>query len=119
MASLTLRCALRARPARCQFIGGTEGVLLQVKDTTGLIEDSFVACLRGNAGLDLLRLHSADLIPGRCVDLQLVRLRAVHDGLRADVLQCSLAPLAPSWLHTSTNPVAQANPAQAATKTIA
>jgi hypothetical protein len=107
MTCLTLRCALRARPARCQFIGGAEGILLQVKDTTGLIEDSFVACLRGNAGLDLLRLHSADLIPGRCVDLQLIRLRAVHDGLRADVLQCSLAPLAPSWQAHSHPPASE------------
>lgn len=97
MTTLTLRCALRARPDPCQCAGGERGMRLLVIDTTGLIPGSFIAVWRGDEAPAFVDQHRADLIPGRCVDLQLIRVRAVADGLRADVLQCSLAPLAPSW----------------------
>ena len=100
MTPLTLRCALRARPYPCRFSnddGSAAGMLLHVTDTTGLFTGGVIARWIGPDALAFCQQHSAELIPGRCVDLQLSRLRAIGDELRADVLSCSLAPLAPSW----------------------
>ena len=121
-ATLTLRAALRAHPYPCQFIndaGSAAGMLLRVKDTTGLLADSFVARWKGPEALAFCQQHAAELIPGRCVDLVVNRIRAIGDELRADVLSCSLAPLAPSWKESPATPAAHAITAQAATKSIA
>ena len=121
--NLTLRAALRARPYMSQFTADTPcfkaGILLRVKDVNGLLADSFVARWKGLEALAFCQQHADELIPGRCVDLVVNRIRAIGDEVRADVQHCSLAPLPPSWIYTPTPPAAQAIPAQAATKTIA
>lgn len=108
MTTLHTRAALRARPYPCQTTGKEPGMLLCVKDTGGLIESSFVAVWRGPAALDFCRQHAADLVAGRCLDIEVNRLRATKDELRADVHTCSLAPLAPSWQHAKDQSTKQA-----------
>ena len=103
MTTLTLRCALRARPYPCRLSredGSAAGMLLRVKDTTGLIADGFIARWIGPDALAFCQQHSTELIAGRCLDLQLTRLRAIGNELRADVQQCGLAP---SWQGKPTN----------------
>ena len=122
MTALTLCAALTCRPYPSHIAPGgllADCMLLCVRDTTGLIEGSFVAQWKGPDAVAFCQQHAAELIPGRCIYLQFTRLRALNDELRADVLGCSLAPMPPSWTNKQTPPVAQATPAQAATKTIA
>lgn len=97
MPSLTIRAALRARPYTCQTPDQKRGIKLLVKDTSGLIESNFIAVWIGPKALGFYRQHAADLVAGRCLDLQITRLRAVDYTLNADVQLCDLAPLAPSW----------------------
>ena len=99
MITLHTRAALRARPYRCQTSATDKepGMLLCVKDTSGLIQSSFVAVWRGPAALNFCREHAAELVAGRCLDIEVSRLRTLNNQLRADVQLCALAPLAPSW----------------------
>ena len=107
MTPLTLRCALTCRPYPSHIAPGgllADCMLLRVKDTTGLIESSFVARWKGPDAVAFCQQHAAELVAGRCIDLQLTRLRILNVELRADVLGCSLAPLAPSWQPPTVHP---------------
>ena len=104
MTTITLRCALRSRLYPCQCAGGEPGMLLHLNDATGLIKGSFVAIWRGPEALAFKEQHHAELIPGRCVDLTVNRIRAIGDKVRVDVLSCSLAPLPPSWTAPTVDP---------------
>jgi hypothetical protein len=97
LTALATRAALRARPYTCQTPDQKRGIKLLVKDTGGLIQSNFVAVWIGPKALDFYERHAADLVAGRCLDLQITRLRAVDCALNADVQLCQLAPLAPSW----------------------
>lgn len=107
MSTLIARAALRARPYPCRTSDNDPGMLLCVKDVGGLLESSFVAVWRGPEALEFCRKHSKELVPGRCLDIELSRLRMANHELRADVHACALAPLAPSWQHAKDQP---ANP---------
>ena len=98
MTALTTRCALRAKPYPCQFFGGLHGVLLMVRDVGGLIEGYFTVNWAGIDALDFTTVHAAELVAGRCVYLTINRIHLFQRDIRGDVLSCSLAPLAPSWV---------------------
>ena len=97
MTTLHTRAALRARPYTCQTLDQKRGIELLIKDTSGLIQSTFIAVWLGPQALQFYDKHATDLVAGRCLDLQITRLRAVNHELRADVHTCTLAPLAPSW----------------------
>ena len=96
-ATLHTRAALRARPYSLPPCDKAPGVMMVMKDTSGLFHSSFVAVWRGPAALDFCREHAAELVAGRCLDIEVSRLRTLNNQLRADVQLCALAPLAPTW----------------------
>lgn len=103
-ATLTLRACLRMRATCCVSTDGEPGVLLALRDTTGLLHDDLSAQWLGARAVEFMHQHLHELVPGRCVDVELHHLRAHTSAeLRARVKTCALAPLAPSWVkHAST-----------------
>lgn len=100
---LKLRAALCMRAAGCVTPDGEPGMLLALRDTTGLLHDGLTAQWLGTAAVAFLREHLQELVPGRCLDLEIYHIRAAGQELRARVKTCELAPLAPSWVkHAAT-----------------
>lgn len=96
-ATLPIRAALLMRPVHCLASDmSTPGVLLHLRDTTGLFADTFTARWMGAGATEFVKAHAAELIPGRCLDLDLCALRCFGHELRARVHSCTLAPLPPS-----------------------
>lgn len=105
LATLKLRAYLRMRATCCVDRDGNTGLLLALRDTTGLLQDDLTACWIGADALEFMHQHLRELVPGRCLDLALHHLHA-HTGaeLRARVQACALAPLPPSWIkHAAIN----------------
>ena len=111
-ATLKLRACLRMRAACCVDMDGNPGVLLALRDTTGLLQDDLAAYWIGADALEFMHQHLRELVAGRCLDVELHHLHA-HAGveLRARVKACALAPLPPSWIkHASLTTPATTHP---------
>ena len=115
-----LRAALRMKALTCLDAARQPGVLLLLRDTTGLLMVDLTAYWLGDDALRYLDAHRADLLPGRCVDVQLSSLHIAQRGgrpeLQALVHSCLLAPPAPSHVKhalglLSTTKAKQAQPA--------
>lgn len=111
--TITIRAALLMKPASCMAADmTTPGVVLHLRDVTGVIVDSFTAYWMGTPAQLFLNTHCKQLTAGRCLDLQLFRLLALNAELIAQVSACDLAPLAPSWVKHEVNQTATEAAAQ-------
>ena len=97
-ATVKVRAYLRMRAASCTSAAGERGMVLVLRDTAGLFPEGLCAVWLGHEATAFLDQHSADLTPGRCLDLELYHLRPVGPELRARIKTCLFAPLAPSWI---------------------
>lgn len=100
-ATISVRVFLRARPypfSTGPSLEAERGFLLSGKDTTGALYGEFVGNWLGAEALKFVKEHDAELIPGRCVDLQVTNVRPDDKQLRAVVVACQMAPEAPSWI---------------------
>lgn len=95
---LALRAYLRMSASSCTVPGGPRGLVVFVGDTEGLFPDGLRAQWLGEEAAAFLDTHKAELVKGRCLDLEVYHLRPVNNELRARIKTCQLAPLAPSWL---------------------
>ncbi|SFB96102.1 hypothetical protein SAMN05216344_10699 [Polaromonas sp. OV174] len=101
-AVIKLRAFLTMGPANCTTgpsLDAERGFVLVGRDIAGRIfPQGFSAQWLGAEALQFLEAHRAELIPGRCVDLEIYHVRPVNTELRARIKSCQLAPLAPSWI---------------------
>lgn len=99
--AIKLRAFLTSKPTEC-VAGATleseRGVILVGRDTTGQLSGTFRAQWLGACATDFFKANQPDLVPGRCVDLELHHIKPKGDELRAHVIACQLAPKAPSWV---------------------
>jgi hypothetical protein len=89
------------RPGPCAASAAADaerGYILFGKDTTGALNGDFSGRWLGTQALQFVKDFEAELVPGRCVDLQVTNIRPQGAELRADIVTCQLAPLAPSWV---------------------
>ncbi|MDB5967139.1 MAG: hypothetical protein JWQ72_3639 [Polaromonas sp.] len=94
--STRIRAALRMGPSTCRGPDGQPGMLLAVRDVTGTFEETLAVAWLGSEGIDFMRQNSAELTPGRCVDLEIFKVRIAGTELRARIRTCAMAPKAPS-----------------------
>ena len=97
-AILPIRAYLRMHAGCCVTADKARGVVLTLRDTGGLFPDGITVQWLGQAAAEFYDRHQGELIPGRCLDLEIFHLRGVQNELRARVKTCQLAPLAPSWI---------------------
>ncbi|MFC5524044.1 hypothetical protein [Polaromonas jejuensis] len=96
--SLKVTAFLRMRASGCAAPDGRRGMVLALRDTGGLFPNGITAQWLGPEAVDFLDHHQAELVPGRCLELEVYHLRPVNAELRARVKSCQLAPLPPSWI---------------------
>ncbi len=99
--TVAARAFLTGRPSTAIALIGTErveGMVVSVRDTAGLFPDGLLVFWPGPDSMAFLRNNSAELVPGRCVDLQLYHFRTSPNAVRARTTACAMAPLAPSWI---------------------
>lgn len=95
---LKIRAYLRMRATGCTCTSGPRGMLVRVADVEGLFPDGLTAQWIGTEAEAFLAAHVAELVPGRCLDLEISHLRPVKGDLRARIESCQLAPKAPSQI---------------------
>lgn len=95
---LKLRAVLRMRASPCRTQGGERGLLLALRDTTGLFAEVVEAVWIGPDAVAFHERHQKELIAGRGLDLEIDRLVAQAGTVVARVKSCALAPLAQSWI---------------------
>jgi hypothetical protein len=95
----TVRAYLRMDAYSCTDPGRARGLVVRVSSTCKrLFPDGITAQWLGDEAEAFYESHHAELVAGRCLDLQLYGVR-VHQGeLRARIQTCSLAPLSRSWI---------------------
>lgn len=98
IATLPIRAYLRMRAVSCVDREGERGMVLALRDTAGILHGDITAHWLGAEAAAFLDRHTAELTPGRCLDLELYHLRPAGAELRARIKTCQLAPLAPSWV---------------------
>lgn len=100
-ALVCVRVFLRMRPGPCAasaLADAERGYILFGKDTTGALNGDFSGRWLGAQAMQFIKDHEAELVPGRCVDLQVTNIRPQGAELRAEIVTCQMAPLAPSWI---------------------
>ncbi len=100
-ALIQVRVFLRGRPGPCvasPSLDAERGFFISGEDTTGALRGDFVGRWLGPVALQFVKDHDAELVPGRCVDLQVTQVRSAGKELRADIVSCQMAPEAPSWI---------------------
>lgn len=111
-ATLALRASLLTRAYSCTTADQQRGLLLSVRDVTGVFAEDLRLTWLGANAITFLDTHKADLVPGRCVDLQVNAICPAGHELRGQIQACELAPLPPSWLkHQANQSPATTNPA--------
>ena len=98
IAPLQLRAVLRMRASSCRAPGGQRGMVLALRDISGLFAEVIEAVWIGPDAVAFHEQHQTDLIAGRSLDLEIDRFVAHADTLVARVKSCTLAPLPPSWI---------------------
>ena len=96
--TLHICAALRQRASGCVDGQGQRGMVLALHDTTGVFADDLAAQWIGPEAAAFLDTHAAELVPGRCVDLELYHLKRGPNELRARIKSCQLAALPVSWV---------------------
>jgi hypothetical protein len=93
-----IRGALRGRACR----DGQQGMLLSIRDVTGVFDDYLALAWLGPEGLAFMKANEAELVAGRCVDLEIYRVRSANTPAGAElggrIKSCALAPKAPSHI---------------------
>lgn len=101
-ATIHLHAALRQRATTCRGDDGLTGMLLALRDVGGALHAELTAVWMGGEGLRFMQEHAADLVAGRCVDVQVYRLCPHYiDGrgeLRARIAACRVLPKSPSQI---------------------
>ncbi len=93
-----LHAALRGNASTCIGTDGQLGLLLPLRDVGGALYANLVAVWMGGEGLGFMHTHAADLVAGRCVDIEVYRVRPDGDELRARIAACHVLPKSPSQL---------------------
>ena len=96
-ASVKVRAFLRGRPSPCTAPDGQRGFIVTVGDTSGLFSDGVRVSWLGKEAIDFYEANRPDLVPGRCLDLEVCSLRSGNSELQARIQTCTLAPLSESW----------------------
>lgn len=96
-ATLHICAALRMRASSCAVAGGERGMVLALRDTTGVFADDMAAIWLGPDAARFFDQHATELTAGRCVNLELYGIKRGPNELRARIKSCQLAPKAPSW----------------------
>ena len=86
------------RAASCISNDGQRGLVLALRDTGGLFPEGITAQWLGTEAVAFFDHNTAELTPGRCLDLEIYHLRPAGTELRARIKTCRLAPLPPSWI---------------------
>ena len=73
-------------------------MVLALGDTAGLFPEGIAAQWLGSDAIAFYDQHLSELVPGRCLDLEIYHLRPDHNELRARIKTCALAPLPQSWI---------------------
>lgn len=102
--TLAIRAYLRMRAGTCVAADTTRGMVLVLRDTAGLFPDGITVQWLGKDAADFYDQYNAELMSGRCLDLELFHFRSVQNQLRASVKTCQLAPLATSWIKHADKP---------------
>ncbi|MES2909861.1 MAG: hypothetical protein V4718_00645 [Pseudomonadota bacterium] len=97
-ASIKLCAALRYPAYKRSTPDGKTFMYLALRDTTGLFPDGISAAWLEPEALEFLQSHQAELVAGRCVDLEIYHVRSVEGEMRARIKACALAPKAPSHI---------------------
>jgi len=109
--------ALRMRAYSCVAPDGRHGMRLSVIDTAGLYPNGLCAQWLGDEAAAFLEQHQAELVPGRCLDLEIYYVQAFNGELHARVRTCTLAVLPSSWLkHAENVRIEHAQPHQPTTE---
>lgn len=110
--TLPIRAFLKMRALSCVSRDGERGMVLALGDTAGLFPEGIAAQWLGLDAAAFFDAHLPELVPGRCLDLEIYHLRPVHNELRARIKSCALAPLPQSWLKHAekTHPSTQEQP---------
>jgi hypothetical protein len=95
---LKLRAVLRMRASCCRTPAGERGVLLALRDLSGLFAEVIEGVWIGPAAVAFLEQHQTELVAGRGLDLEIDRFVAQADAVVARIKSCQLAPLPPSWI---------------------
>lgn len=101
-----IRAFLMSKPSECVSNASLEaerGFILRGRDTSGVFGARFSAQWMGKDAVEFLKANLQDLIPGRCVDLELFAVKPHGSELTAVIHACQLAPLAPSWIAHEAN----------------
>ena len=101
LATISICAALRMSATSCTTPGGVRGMVLALRDTSGLFPDGLSAQWLGPDAAAFLDAHRLELVAGRCVDLEIYHIRLASNELRARIKHCQLAPLPPSWINHS------------------
>lgn len=102
--TLPIRAYLRMRAGTCMAADTTRGVVLTLRDTGGLFPEGITVQWLGKDAAAFYDQHQAELVSGRCLDMELYHFRSVQGQLRASVKTCQMAPLAPSWAKHADKP---------------
>jgi hypothetical protein len=77
-------------------------MLLSVRDVTGVFADYLALAWIGPEGVAFMKAHEAELVPGRCVDIEIYKVRSANTPAGAElsgrIKSCELAPKAPSHI---------------------
>lgn len=97
-----IRGALRGRACHVTSRDGQRGMLLSVRDVTGVFYDYLALAWLGEEGLAFMKDNEAELVAGRCVDIEIYRVCSANTPagteLSGRIKSCALAPKAPSHI---------------------
>jgi len=99
--TIKVRVYLMSKPNECTTgasLDAVRGISLSGRDTSGLLVGDFGGQWLGPQALDFLKTHREELVPGRCVDLEITHIKSLNSKHFAQVQACELAPKAPSWI---------------------
>ena len=107
---------MRQKPGTCVAADGTRGMKATVFDTSKLYCSPITVQWMGQRATEFYDRHKDELIPGRCLRLELFHFISKQDTFYASVKACEMAPPPPSWLkHGGTSSPAPSLPSNNST----
>lgn len=93
-----MRGRLTSKPGPVVAADRTRGMSVTVIDLTKLFCAPIALQWMGSEATEFYERHKAELVPGRCLDLELFSFFPDQGQQRASVKTCQIAPMAPSWI---------------------